>query len=374
MKKNRKKYNRHKRYRSIATKDNRIKNITIVISITIGIIGIALIKQGISYGENITPIYSYTAQKSDNYEIILKPNKFYTTPTLPSGGYYASKSINNISINLKYELEGKEQNNLKYNYNIIANLVGKEKDNLNSDKEIWNRDFVLYENNNQLNENNILIDEKINIDYEFFNNLVNEYEKTYDIAIDAELKVKLNIFYYIDNSNNKNNLNKKDDINNSNNNIENEKIEDYMELDIPLTDTVTEVKENYENNTTQNIFPKIENKQKIKNIFYVLGGFSIIGAIFTFLIAIRNNQKTPEEIYKRNIKHILKYYGDLIITVTNEPNVENLQKMNVQKLEDLIDVAEQNQRNIIYHELIKNQKSNFYVIIDKFAYVYEQNI
>ena len=70
------------------------------------VIGSSLIKHGLDMEKNMTPIYSYTAQKSDNYEVLLKPNTFYTTEKLPAGGYYASNSIKSYLIDLKYNLKG----------------------------------------------------------------------------------------------------------------------------------------------------------------------------------------------------------------------------------------------------------------------------
>ena len=85
---------------------------------------------------------------------------------------------------------------------------------------------------------------------------------------------------------------------------------------------------------------------------------------------ILKHKSTPEEIYNHNIKRILKYYRDLIVTVSNEPNLSNLEIMNITVLDDLIDVAEQNQSNIIHYEVIKNELSNLYVIVGNYVYIY----
>ena len=45
--------------------------------------------------------------------------------------------------------------------------------------------------------------------------------------------------------------------------------------------------------------------------------------------------------------------------------------MNIEKLEDLIDLAEQNEKNIIHYEFKKENKSKLYVIVDEYVYVYE---
>ena len=75
-------------------------------------------------------------------------------------------------------------------------------------------------------------------------------------------------------------------------------------------------------------------------------------------------------MYNKNINSIFKYYRDLIVTVTNIPDISNLKIMHIAILDDLIDVAEQNQSIIIHYEIIPGKKSNLYVIIDNFVYIY----
>ena len=74
--------------------------------------------------------------------------------------------------------------------------------------------------------------------------------------------------------------------------------------------------------------------------------------------------------YQDKIRHILKEYKELIVTVKSEPDISNLKIMHLITFDDLIDVAMQNNVNIIYFEKIKNQKSNLYVIVNDYVYIY----
>ena len=355
MKENKRFYRVGYRNRSV-TKNKKIVTYSIIlVTIMVLIIGIIFIKLGIDARKEKIPIYILSAEKSSNYEILLKPNEFYTAETLPSGRTYVSQSIKSIKINFKYNFNENKKAKINYNYNITAELVGTVKVNDNQNKEVWSRIFNLLDNKENLSENSI--NEEINIDYEFYNNLSRSYENTYRIGIDATLKVKFNINYNIDLSNF---------------NLNSENSEDYIELDIPITNTVTEPKENYENKTNKEIYDS-NNKINIKEIsFYIIGGTLIIVAIIAGIMFIKKsrNNKTPGEIYENNINNILNYYKDIIVTVKDEPNLTNLEIMNVAIFEDLIDVAEQNKRNIIHYEEIKELKSKLYVIVDKYVYMY----
>ncbi len=340
--------------------NNNKKNIYIIIlSIIIFLLGIIFIIYGLNFKNDGTKVYSYKAQKSDNYEVLLKPNNFYSTEKLPAGGYYASNSINSYIINLKYDFEGNKKANIDYNYNIIAELVGIVKSNDNIDKEVWNRSFLLKDNSyyNQENTDNFSVEEAVNIDYPYYYNLAHLYEKTYQITIDTILKLRLNISYNINSSD-----------------LVNEKIDDFIELDIPITNTVSEIKENYQNVLSNEINSHLQNNEFHKIIFYAVGALFIIISISIIIILKILNKKNKKEIYIRNINHIIKYYKDLIVKIANEPDLTNLKTINISIFEDLIDIAEQTQNVILHYESLDNVKNVFYVIIDNLVYIYNLHL
>ena len=336
------------------TNVKRVMNLSAIFLI---LIGVFLISNGLILKENIKPIYRYTAKKASYYETILKPNTFYENKILSQDRYYASKSIKTFAINFRYDFKADKKADIEYNYNVVAKLVGTVKSGDNQEKEIWTRDYIFYENNNKLNNNEFNISEQTNIDYEYYMNLVHSYEEEYGIAIDAVLKVRLNVNYYIDLSYF---------------NVDNEKVEDYIELDIPITNTITTVKENYQKNVSNGIVTEENNITINELIYYIIGTLFIIGGGIVIIVHIRqNNNKIPEERYKENIRNIIKYYRNLVVTVTNEPNIKDMQIMNIAHIEDLVDVAEQNSKNIILYEVEPNKQSNLYVIVNNYMYIYK---
>ena len=312
-----KKWNRGKDYK----KSNYIIMIIVIILMFTGYI---FIKIGITYKKNIMPVYNYKIQKNTNYEVALKPNIFYETETLKSGGYYASRSINAYKINFEYIFQGDKEANFECTYNVIANLVGTVNENDNQEKEVWNRNFILNENtsNKYSNVNKFSISTDTNIDYEYYNNFARSYEKTYGIIIDSVLKVHLNISYSFKSSELE---------------TETQKLEDSIDLEIPITNTLSEVNEDYEKTVENSINPEIENITTIQIICYVIGGIFVLGAMSLIIIEIiRKNKKEREQMYEYNINRILKYYRDLIVTIKNEPDLTNLKIMKLFLLEDLI--------------------------------------
>ena len=330
----------------------KYKKIVIIIIILI-IVGISFIFYGFNLSQNTLPAYNYKIQKRTDYEVLLKSNDFYEEKRLPSGNYYASNSINAYIINFIYNFTSDEKANVDYKYFITANLVGVFKSTDNQDKEVWNRRFDLTntKKENKQDSKEFSINEQVTIDYDFYNNLARLYEETYGIVIDANLIVRMNVISSVSTAML----------------INEEKIEDYIELEIPITNTVSEVKENYEKETFKTINPVI---QTFKNNYFIIGIIIIIIAILIIAINIYKYKKIISETYKYKLKKIFNNYNDIIATVSNKPNMNNLNIMNITIFDDLIDIASQTQNIIMYYENSNKSLSEFFVIDNSLIYIY----
>ena len=304
-------------------------------------------------------IYGYSVNKQIDYNVKLLPNNFYENNILQSNLYYASKSIDTININFKYNFKGSEIINLNYRYKIIAKIESKSENDFYDDVEVWNREYNLLEKQKESYSDKFFVDENIDIDYNYYNNLVEEYESEYGIFTKSVLKIYLIINCKINLPELKNN-----DAN----------FEDVMELEIPLTKTVTNVNKNLGDDFSKSLFVQKE----LVNINIIISVISIILLIeIGVLIWITiNNLKyvmTPDKIYKRKIKRILKNYKDIIVTVSNYPDIKNLKNINLLDFDDLIDLSEQNEKTIIHYEVKKDEDNLFFIIIDNYCYRFNYN-
>ncbi len=325
----------------------------------IDIIGFIYILLGIKLNNELIILYNYKAEKNSDYEVILKENDFYDSRILPSEKYYASQSIDDILINFRYDFKASRNVNIRYNYNIVAELIGTSNQSNDEGKQVWNRKFIIQNmkfDNILDNDKFSITEENIDIDYEYYNSLVQSYEKEFKISINAILKVRLNIYY---------------NIRYNSINMEENKIEDFIELDIPINNTVTEVTREYEDSKEDNIFSQENNINFYKSICFIIVILILFENIILIKLFIKRKVVTSEDLYRKNINQILKYYKELIITVENEPDLKNLKFMYIRNIDDLIDVAEQNSTNIIHYEKIKDKESILYVIVHKYVYIYE---
>lgn len=347
-------------------KKKKIKKVNIVyviigLAILIMIVGVAFIRKGLTQEtyEGILPVYSYEANKSSDYKVLLKPNDYYATTTLPAGMQYASPAISTINSDLHYDFSSTDLADIAYTYSITADIIGNVDSEAKKDNEIWNRRYVIQaERSNKIESDyDFTLDDNINIDYNYFNELVKSYEQTYGFSINATLKVRMNIEYTIDLVNK---------------NVKTEKVNDYIEFSMPLNDTVVEVKNNYTKKTNKDVLPKSKQKteEKFDMTFVIWGSGLIVLGFLVIILNINKKKYSRADLYHRNVNTVLKEYSDLIVTVTNKPNLHNLKTMQLTILDDLIDVAEQSNSNIILYERIKNKECDLYVIYANYVYIY----
>lgn len=286
-------------------------------------------------------LYKYHITKNSDYKVVLKDNLFFKEKILDSDKLYIPTLIDNYEITFKYQFKGNLNEKIYYQYNVTADLIATI-DNT-EEAEIWSKKFIIVPNNIGYNKKQFTINSNFNIDYQYYNNLVNAFQKQYNINVNAILKVKLNVKYNLESNNYKNN-------------------NDCLEINIKLGNEFSKIDNLYQTNTIK----KINNKKNL-SLFYILGSlFIIISLIIIFSIYKKNTTD-----YERKLKHILKTYYDIIVTIKKQPNINNLIKIEIELINDLIDIAEQNNSHIMYYEINKGKESIFYVILDKYVYIYK---
>ncbi len=334
---------------------------SIILQIILLVVGLIFLVTSLTLKNNDDILMLYETHKKCNYEVILKPNDFYENNILQSNECYAAKSIKQLKINFEHKINSSKKANVEYKYKITNDLVATAVNRENIDKNIWNRTYFIYESdvkNGDINEN--IINENVEIDYDFYRNLVNSYENEYGIQINAVLKVRLDVFYNVK--------------------LENQKekyLEDYIELDIPITNLVVEPQENYEKDSVNNIIIENDRYRIMEIICFVLGSAILVVDITIFVKQMHKFKTNLENKYTRKMKKILRNYKNYIVTINNELDFSGFKPIKVASFEDLLDVAEQNQTSILCYDAIKNKECHMYVIVRDCVYFYafsEENI
>ena len=183
-----------------------------IILYIIFILGISLII--LNYTIINKPDFSYKIDRTSNYLINLKPNSYYLDSSIDNE-LIPSNLINSLNLNFSYKYLNTKKTNLSYHYKIESFIISYNKDNI----EVWKRNYLLKEDSLNNFSNSFKINENINIDYNYYNNLAKSYLRDYNLNLNTILKVRLSI-----------------NIKTNNNSID-----DYLEYNISLTNNLTSI-------------------------------------------------------------------------------------------------------------------------------------
>ena len=98
--------------------------------------------------------------------------------------------------------------------------------------------------------------------------------------------------------------------------------------------------------------------------------------IILLIISISNKDRliiNKKTYYTKNYNKIIKNYSDIIVEVSTQPNLENLEILEIKNFDDLVDTEEELKSPILLYEIKKQKESWFIIIHNKYAYRYILN-
>ena len=301
--------------------------------------------------------YSYKNYGSTDYKVYLKENNFFEEKFLPKGRQYTTELIDYIDINFNYLYSGSKLTDIEYEYNISGEIIGEYESNTDSKSEIWNKKYVILENQNGKKYDSIFFDvnKNLKLDYSKYNNEANNFKNQFKLAIDAKLLVKFNVKYTAT-------------IRNSDKKVRGV---ETIELSIPLSKTTMnittkEIKGDSKNLYDEELVPKNMNRVYINSILLII----------ILIISISNKDRliiNKKTYYTKNYNKIIKNYSDIIVEVSTQPNLENLEILEIKNFDDLVDTEEELKSPILLYEVKKQKESWFVIIHNKYAYRYILN-
>ncbi len=266
------------------------------------------------------PSYSYKIDRNSSYLINLKSNLYYLDKSV-NNELIPANLINNLKVNYSYKYLTTKKNNLNYHYKVELFIISYNKDNI----EVWKKNYLLKEKNLNKFSDSFNINESIDIDYNYYNNLAKSFIREFNLNLNTILKIRLSV-----------------DI--KNNNIS---LNDYLEYNISLTNNLTSINKYFNDiDTNKDIY------LKYNNIYYIIGSIFIILSI-SLLIYDKYNK----------MDKLLNNYQDIIVNINKDIDTD-LDIIYLKNIEDLINIAEVNNTNILLY------KNKFYVILNNYIYLY----
>jgi len=302
----------------------------------------------------------YNESSNIDYNVFLKENDFFEGNYIIKDKEYIASLIKYIEASFKYELELEKENiEYKYSYRIDANVNVVRKSN---GKSIYSKtETLLDETFENTNDKSIVIKEKVNIDYNKYNDLIKKFNATYSLN-DIESTLTVNMYVNV--------------IGTCEEFSENPNKESVMTLSIPLaTKTVGIDLSNNLINSTNNVMKCEKSGSGI--IFAIIGIIFSIVDIVLIVITIRYEIKTrtAEDIYEKELKKILNNYGPYIQKMNNEFKFKGFDLIKIDTFTDMLEIRDTIRQPILMKE--NEQRTGAYFIIPsntKVLYVYRLNV
>lgn len=305
-------------------------------------IGILLLINSFSFEKK--KIIDYSEKSNIDYKVYLKENNFYESEYLDKDMLYVASLIDKININFDYFFTIDEAVDMDLNYSIIGKLLITD---LSGEKKYYEKDYVLLEPksiniNNKVSEE---IKETLDIDYAFYNNIVNEFRTGYGISTQDKFVIYMKV-------DKKNNNSSEINIGNTN----------YMSFTIPLSEKSVNIQMSY-NELDETSYVVDNSDFMISSIIcFVIAILCVIISLVFLIKCIRIFNKNRNVNYYNNyVKRILKEYDRMIVETSNLPNTNELNIIKIEKFSELIDVHDNLKLPIMYYIVEENKKCWFYI-------------
>ena len=302
--------------------------------------------------------FSYQEDNSVHYKVYLKENDFFETPYLDENKTYITSLIDYLNIDFKYLINFSEEVSGKYEYVIKAVISADKKDS--SASNYWTKEFIVKELSTMEinNKSSYLITENLNIDYNKYNDLLNEFKKATMVSTDAKLTIKMEVKNAVATEDTPLKLNR------------------TLSLSIPLSELTVEGRVNTESENGNNTITKQVRDNDPKFIFCRVVGIisTIVSFIMAFSIYQLYRRMVLKDVYRHKLNKITSTYDGIIVNVKNMPDLKGLNVINVTSFEELIDAHSEVRMPINFFEKKNKKESCFCLINGSQAYVYHFNL
>lgn len=326
---------------------NRIKNqkyLYIIPTIVI-IVGLLLVYSYyiLSKGKEI----EYRENSNIDYSVCLKENQFYDNKCVSKGNQYVASLIDYIPANFNYRLDFLNSGvEYVYNYSIIAEFNVLDNEN---DKVLYTKEEVLYVSDDKASNGGININYNLNIDYNKYNNLLNNFISVYDLnQTKNTLKVSMDV-----------NVKNKD-----NQNIDFSQVNASKATSITIPLTTKTVNIDISGTTLNTDNDKIVIKPDRNYALILVIGIALLATgvitIILFSYLIKKN-KTVREIYEERIKKITLAYDSYIQKITGDYPIGASQICKVSSFRDMIEIKESSEKPLLMLEN-KEKTGTFFLI------------
>jgi cbb3-type cytochrome oxidase subunit 3 len=256
---------------------------------------------------------------------------------------------------LRYSFQAKTNVNYQYDYDVTAKVIATDGDS--TDKVLYESEEVLVPAKRLSgNTGEFFINESINIDYGKYNSLITAFRSDYGLTLKANVIVTLNVHL----------------VGEADGFAEVIKSDQRVALNIPLSERTINVSLNSDEINNEG---SLEEKARdfAKNLpWIIVADISAIVFLSILIISIvifvfRESRRSD---YDKELSHIMKEYGQIIVKVDRLPETPAGHVVEVGDFDELLNVHDTVEKPIIYKELVQNHCSIFMIEDSETVYTY----
>lgn len=315
----------------------RRQAVIVLLFVIVGILSLFSIIFGIGYARFSKEVYIEYNEKSDiDYKVHLKPNNFYEEEYLGKNHSYIATLIDHIGIDFDYSIEmATEDINYEYTYWVEAQLEIIDK---TSNKPIYNPSQIIADKktNTQSSNEKLTIKNNVNIDYDDYNLIANEFNEIYNLT-DTSNNLIVSMYVNIKGQSEK----FKSAAENSH----------VIKLIIPLTQKTVNISMTSSVPLSQSKVLACKNvtmEHITKNALIVFVLVDILAAFGLFLFAYVT--RNTDINYTIKVRKIVNAYKSYIQKITNEFDKEGYHQLFVSTFNEMLDIRDTIQSPILMFE------------------------
>lgn len=337
----------------------RTRTIAILIFVVIAVLlaAISIIFISINSEKNY---YIHYDEKSDlDYKVYLKENDYFGR-YLGKNNQYIASLIDYVEADFNYKLSIDEKIDYSYYYYVEATVQVLD----TNDKPLYKKvDKVVEKQYFKDPVNHAFeIDQTVNLDYNYYNNIVNTFIKRYNLS-NVKSNVTLSMYVGIEGEC------KEFDSSLADNAV--------ISMNVPLTTNTVNIDMNYKLNNSTNKLLKCREESVLNNKLLILGIVLLFIDLGVLVGTIRYSKRTRSTltIYNKKLKNIFNNYGQYISKIKTELKYEKFQIVLVEEFEDLFEVRNSSNSPILFCQDETKTRSAFVVPTNSgLVYIYYYSI
>ncbi len=290
--------------------------------------------------------YSYNHKAEVDYSVSLNSNPIYSEDRLGKGQYYLTPFVRRIDTTFTYQFNGDIDADIKGDYQVTAYLQGVQKE-LDKTLILWSKPYpLLAKETFQVNGKRVSLNKEIPIDLKPYNDFISRFFETYRIQTEVVLNIYWNVTVEAQTA--------KGPVK--------EKLMPVMT--IPLNTKYFQITGELAPNKKGVLETTVIKPDPIYKIKVTIYGILAILFLSGLLFLRFRTESAPVDFLQQQLKKIRKEYGERLVTLDREFVWGNENIIPVKTFEDIVRVADELSKPIIYSN-IQGEKSPAFCVLDE---------